>query len=314
MNGVLVTGANGFVGRHLCRTLGSRNIRVVGAGRDRIYDVDSCEISPIGNIGAATDWKQALNGISTVVHLAARVHEMNRGRNQSDDAYMEVNQRGTENLAEQAVASGVKHFVYLSTVKVNGERTEETPFTADDIPSPEGPYARSKWAAERALWRISSSTGLKVVVIRPTLIYGAGVKGNLLRLMSVIEKGLPLPFGAVSNRRSLLNVRNLCHFIETCIQSREAWGQTFMLSDGHDLSTPVLIEKLADAMNLEVRLIRVPPAVLRLVGRLTGKNEMVDRLCGNLQVDIGKNREILGWSPPFEVEQGLYEMASQWSV
>ena len=309
MNSVLVTGASGFVGRHLCMALSKRNIQVVGTARDIRYATDYCKIAATGDIGGDTDWRPVLQGISTVVHLAARVHVMGREENQADDAYMEVNLHGTMNLAEQAVASGVERFLYLSTVKVNGESTRGFRFAADDVPSPEGAYARSKWAAEQALWDIASATGLKVIVIRPPLIYGAGAKGNLQRLMSVIEKGVPLPLGAVRNSRSLLNVDNLTDFIATCLTHRDAWGQTFMLSDGRDLSTPELIEKLADSMKTRVRMVPVPVGLLRVVGRLTGKEAMIERLCSDLQVDIGKNRDLLGWTPPFEVEQGLLQMA-----
>ena len=309
MTRVLVTGADGFVGRHLCRDLIASGHKVVGSVRVERSTQNSCALIPVGDIGDRTDWEQALAGVSTVVHLAARVHVMRETASDPEKAFRDVNLHGTINLARQAALKGVEQFIYLSTVKVNGERTFTTPFTANDAPLPEDAYAQSKWEAEQALWKIAEKTEMDIIVIRPPLIYGAGAKGNLLRLMALINKGIPLPFAAIRNKRSLLNVHNLTHFINICLGHPVASGQTYMISDSMDLSTPELVSKLAKAMACRPKLFSLPVNLLRLAGALTGRAAIVDRLCGNLQVDIAKNHDLLDWSPPFGVDEGLSEMA-----
>jgi len=272
---VLVTGANGFVGRHLCRDLIASGREVVGAVRGEGCNSIGCETIDVGNIGEETIWKPASEAVSTVIHLAARVHVMRETESNPQQAFREINLRGTTNLARQAATMDVQQFVYLSTVKVNGERTYGTPFTADDTPAPVDAYARSKWETEQALWNLAGETGLNVIVIRPPLIYGAGAKGNLLRLMTLINKGIPLPFAAIRNQRSLLNVHNLTHFINICLGRPGASGQTYMISDGQDLSTPELVTKLAETMACQGKLFSLPVKLLRLAGALTGRGAVV---------------------------------------
>ncbi len=225
-------------------------------------------------------------------------------------AYRVVNVAGTRNLAEQAAALGVKRLVYLSSIKVNGERTEgESRFARNDEPLPEDPYGISKWEAEQALWDVSARTGLEVVVVRPPLVYGPGVKGNFWRLLRLVASGVPLPLGAVCNRRSLVGLDNLVDLLTRCVDHPAAAGQTFLVSDNHDLSTPALICRLARALGKSPRLLPVPPSMLRLAGSITGKAAEVERLIGSLQVDITHTREVLNWIPPMSVDEGLRKTA-----
>ncbi|MCU7904618.1 MAG: SDR family oxidoreductase [Candidatus Thiodiazotropha sp. (ex Epidulcina cf. delphinae)] len=304
----MVTGANGFVGRRLCRYLLSRGRTVRGAFRRYSPDWVLCEPVAIGGVDGDTDWKTALEGVDTVIHLAARVHVMQESEADPLAAFRRVNVAGSAALARQAAVAGVRRLIYLSSIKVNGERTAGTPFRADDPPRPEDPYGQSKWEAELALKQIAAETGLELVIIRPVLIYGGGVKGNLQRLIGLIRRGLPLPLARVNNRRSLLSIRNLLDFLDCCIDHPTAAGEVFLLADGSDLSTPQLLRKLAGAMGLSVRLIPVPVGLLRFAGRLTGRSAVIERLTGDLQVDIEKNRELLGWLPVIDVDEALAAM------
>ena len=226
------------------------------------------------------------------------------------EAYRVVNVEGTRNLAEQAAALGVKRLVYLSSIKVNGERTEVgSRFARVDEPLPEDPYGISKWEAEQALWDVSARTGLEVVVVRPPLVYGLGVKGNFRRLLRLVASGVPLPLGAVCNRRSLVGLDNLVDLLIRCVDHPAAAGQTFLISDNHDLSTLTLIRGLARTLGKSPRLLPVPLSILRLAGSITGKAAEVERLIGSLQVDITHTREVLGWTPPMSVDEGLRKTA-----
>jgi nucleoside-diphosphate-sugar epimerase len=308
---VLVSGANGFVGRILCRELIASGYEVVGAVTQKA-EITALPVSiSVGKVGGQTDWRAALTDVFAVVHLAARVHVMRETQPEQAEAYLEVNLRGTMQLAKQAASMGVRRFVYLSSVKVNGERTYGQPFSADDPTVPEDAYARSKWEAEKALWEIADKDGLQVAVIRAPLIYGAGVKGNLRKLIRLIQRRVPLPFGAIGNRRSFLNIQNLTHFIGVLLKHPDAMGETYMLSDGVDLSTPELIRKLAAALGCRPYLFPLPVSLLRLIGMATGHEASIDRLCGDLQVDITKNHDLLGWSPPYGIDEGLIAMARQ---
>lgn len=292
---VLVTGANGFVGRALVAGLEADGVAVEAATRQHV-----------GDIGAATDWTAALSGCSTVVHLAARVHVMHDAVSDPLLAFREVNAAGTLNLARQAASENVWRFVYLSSIKVNGEGREE-PYRESDNTAPQDLYAISKWEAEQGLRQIERETGMEVVILRPPLVYGPGVKANFLRLLRAVDKGWPLPLGAVENRRSLLYLGNLVDAIQLCLVHPAAAGQTYLLSDGEDVSSPELFRLLARAMGRPSRLLPVPPTWLRLAGWLLGRRAEVDRLLGSLVVDSSLIRQELGWSPPFQLDAGLTE-------
>jgi len=315
MSRILVTGANGFVGAALCRRLHSSGLLVRGVVRDReklpqrgVSESKDLEWAVLHDRSPEDETRQALQDVSTVVHLAARVHVM------ADDAedplreFRRVNRDWTEQLARTAALQGVRRFVYLSSIKVNGERSVR-PFTEQDPPNPHDPYGISKWEAEQALARVSSQTGLEIVVIRSPLVYGPGVGGNVLQLLHTIRRGIPLPLASVHNRRSLIYLENLVDALVRCVTDVRAAGQTYLVSDGEDLSTPELIRRLAKALELPARVWPVPPVMLRLIGSVAGKQAMIDRLLGSLQVDSSKIRKKLDWSPPYSVGQGFAETA-----
>ncbi|MCK4468842.1 MAG: SDR family oxidoreductase [Desulfobacterales bacterium] len=366
---ILITGANGFIGRALCKRLLADGYQVRGAVRGqektevgglrsavyaklrRARDVGGLR-AEVGNIGPETDWSEALDGIDGIVHLAARVHVMRESATDPLAVFRQVNVVGTERLARQAAEAGVERMVYISSVKVNGEgtdpqitqitrirekgtgvsrlrtrraralsRQEATPcqggqegelkefFSEKDVPEPQDPYAVSKWEAEQVLRDVEADTGLEVVILRPPLVYGPNVRANFLRLLRWVNKGIPLPLGMVDNRRSLVSLDNLVDFLITCIEHSTAAGETFLVSDGEDLSTPALIRRIALSMNIPARLIPVPVCLLRLGGSLLGKKSAVDRLCRSLQVDISKAKSVLGWKPPLSVDEGLVKTA-----
>jgi UDP-glucose 4-epimerase len=258
----------------------------------------------IGDINGATDWTTALNGCDAVVHLAARVHMMRDHACDPLALYRATNTEATLNLARQAAHAGVKRFVFISTIKVNGEG-RDTAYRETDTPALEDAYAISKWEAEQGLRRIEQETGLEVAILRPPLVYGPGVKANFLRLMQTVQKGWPLPLGAIRNRRSLLYLGNFVDAIQLCVEHPAAAGQTFLLDDGEPVSTPDLIRALARAMGRPARLLAVPVGVLELAGALLGKRAAVARLAGSLYVDSSAIRSRLGWTPPFSMEAGL---------
>lgn len=246
-------------------------------------------------------------GVSTVIHLAARVHVMHDSANDPLAAFREVNLDATLALAAQAAAAGVRRFVFASSVKVNGEATAaDHPYTERDAPAPQDAYAISKWEAEQGLRQIAASTGMEVVIIRPPLVYGPGVKANFAALMRAVQRGVPLPLGAVHNLRSLVGLDNLVDFIITCTRHPAAANQTFLVSDGADISTPDLVRAMARAAGRPARLLSVPVGVLASLASLLGKRAVVDRLCSSLQLDISKARELLQWTPPVTLEEGLH--------
>jgi nucleoside-diphosphate-sugar epimerase len=254
----------------------------------------------------STDWSIALEGVAVVVHSAARVHVMHDTEADPLAAFRAVNVEGTLNLARQAAAAGVKRFVFVSSVKINGESTQlGRAFTEVDLPNPQDAYGQSKHEAEQGLRQLSTDTGMKVAIIRPPLVYGPGVKANFASLMRAVQRGWPLPLGAVHNQRSLVALDNLVDFIVTCITHPQATNQTFLVSDGQDLSTTELVRGLAQAAGVPARLLPVPVWALQAGASLLGKGDAVQRLCGNLQVDISKARSLLGWVPPVSVEEGL---------
>ncbi|QIT55910.1 SDR family oxidoreductase [Aquisalimonas sp. 2447] len=302
---VLVTGCNGFVGDALVSGLAESGYSVRGAVRRHNGRGGSFEQVAVGEVGGATDWQRAVAGVEAIIHLVARTHATGeRGGGDLAD-YRPINVDGTRRLAEEAARAGVRRLVFVSSVKVNGERTTSEPFKASDTPAPEDAYGISKREAEQALAEVSARTGLEVVIVRPPLVYGPGVKGNFARLVKLVERGLPLPLGAVDNRRSLVALPNLVDLLVRCVEAPNAAGQTFLVSDGEDVSTPRLIRMLGEASGRRAPLVPVPTALLRLAGRLTGRSEQVDRLCGSLQVDISATREALGWTPPVQIKDAL---------
>jgi UDP-glucose 4-epimerase len=300
---VLVTGATGFVGRALCDHLTAAGHVVIPAVRRESGLPNEVMV---GEMGSSTDWRDALAGCDAVVHLAGRVHEMNDTQENPLAQYRSSNTEATLNLARQAAAAGVKRFVFISTIKVNGEG-RDAPYRESDAPAPVDAYAISKWEAEQGLQRIAADTGLEAVILRPPLVYGPGAKANFLRLMQVVQKGWPLPLGAIHNRRSVLYLGNLVDAIQLCVDHPAAAGHTFLLDDGEAVSTPQLIRAVAHAMGRPARLLSVPVGWLELAGTLLGKRSAVTRLAGSLFVDSSLIRSRLGWTPPFSMQAGLAE-------
>lgn len=309
MNKILLTGYSGFVGDFLFKKLLNLRFVVSYLGRKPLElnnalfyqaDIDHC-----------SNYSSALNGIDVVVHLAARVHIMNDNSTCPLDDFREVNTTGTINLARQAADAGVKRFVFVSSIKVNGESTLiDKPFTENDVRDPEDFYGQSKSEAEEQLLALGKETGLEIVIIRPTLVYGPGVKANFASLLNLVSKELPLPFGCITdNKRSLVSVRNLVDLIITCIDHPKASNQVFLVSDDHDVSTASMVKHMSHALGKSCTLIPVPLWCYRLVGKLTGKSDVVDRLVGSLQVDISHTKNTLGWIPPQTLEDGFKETA-----
>lgn len=300
----LVTGANGFVGAAVCARLQHDNVAVIGVARGSTAAPD-CIRGPA--LEADSDWSAVLQGVDVVVHAAARVHVMRDTAPDPLRAFRVVNVVGSLRLAQQAAAAGVRRFIFISSVKVNGEATlPGQPFTAVDAPAPQDPYGASKAEAEAGLRRLAAETGMEVTIIRPPLVYGPGVKANFLSLMRWVARGIPLPLGAIDyNRRSLVALDNLVDLIVTCIDHPVAGNQTFLVSDGEDLSTTALLRRLAIAMGTPSRLIPVPVSLLEWGAAIVGKRGMIQRLCGSLQVDIAPTIARLGWRPPMSVDEGL---------
>ena len=253
-----------------------------------------------------TDWNNALKCIDGVVHCAARVHVMQDNGTDSLQAYHEVNVKGTLNLAIQAAQAGVRRFVFVSSIKVNGEATQSGhPFTADDVPAPSDLYGVSKLEAEQGLREIEAQMGMEVVIVRPPLVYGPGVKANFATMMRWVARGVPLPLGAIRNARSMVALDNLEDLLVTCLKHPAAAGQTFLVSDGEDVSTTELLRRTAQAMNKKAFLLPVPQSMLELGATLFGKRAVAQRLCGSLLVDITKTRSLLSWTPPLTLDLGL---------
>lgn len=302
----LITGANGFVGKPLCAELLRQGQSVRTAVRSANTLIENAEVAAVGTIDGGTNWTDALRDIDVVIHLAARVHVMKDISADPLAEFLKVNLHGTVNLAQQAARAGIKRLVYVSSIKVNGERTSETaPFTELDKPNPQDPYAVSKWQAEQALQRIAQETNLEVVIVRPPLVYGPGVKGNFISLLTAIDKGVPLPLASANNARSLVYVGNLVDALSSCATHPAAAGQTYLVSDGEDVSTAVLVEKIARTLGRNNRSFHFPPALLRAMATLAGRSEQIDRLFGSLRVSNEKICGELSWSPPYTLEQGL---------
>lgn len=305
---ILVTGASGFIGSQLLNQLKSENTIVLGRTKpkggpyDKFLEKDLID---------SHDLKDLLINVNVVVHLAARVHVMSNDMCNSLEMFREINTRATINLANQAAKANVKRFVFVSTIKVNGEATDsDEPFTAADVHAPEDEYGISKAEAETELFEIGKATGMEVVVIRPTLVYGPGVKANFASLMNLVSKGVPLPFGCIrDNRRSLVSVTNLVDLIVTCIDHPKAANQVFLVSDDHDVSTSEMVLQMARVLGGAQWQIPVPRWCYQLLGKLLGKQDVVDRLLGSLQVDITHTKETLNWTPPQSLEEGFKQTA-----
>ena len=309
---LLLTGSTGFLGTALARRLvDDARYHLVAAVRRKDANVVSGSISMlVRDLQANTDWTSALSDVDVVIHTAARVHVMNDSAHDPLTEFRKINLEGTLNLAHQAEQMGVKRFIFISSIKVNGEETKfGKPFTADDAPDPVDPYGISKAETEQALLKLAASTGLEVVIIRPVLVYGLGVKANFLSMMQWLNKGLPLPLGGVHNKRSLVALDNLVDLIITSIDHPAAANQIFLASDGEDLSTTELLQRVGDALGRPAKLVSVPVGVINIVARLLGKRAVSQRLLGSLQVDITKTRELLNWQPPVGVDEALQKTA-----
>ncbi|NIU05472.1 MAG: SDR family oxidoreductase [Gammaproteobacteria bacterium] len=306
---VLVTGATGFVGRALCRELLRRGHTVVAAVRREAELPDGCETRLVAEIGPDTDWSATLVGIDAVAHLAARVHVMRASAADELAAYRRTNVEGTLRLARAAAQAGVERFVFLSSIKVMGEVSPHGPLTEADPPRPQDPYAVSKLEAERGLSEVAGRYAMGLVILRPPLVYGPGVKGHFHSLLRLVDRGVPLPLGAIDNRRSLLYLGNLADAIGLCLSHPAAPGKTFLLRDGEDLSTPDLVRRLAAALGRRSFLFSFPPSWLLPMARALGRGGQAERLLGSLCLEDRPIRQELGWPPPFTVQDGLRETA-----
>jgi nucleoside-diphosphate-sugar epimerase len=301
----LVTGANGFVGRHLCSTLINSGHIVKVLVRSAEFSVPGIEEKFVQDFSSGTDWSAVLKDVDVVIHLAARVHIMNSEELNIDEEYDRVNFNSTENFAKQAVNSGIKRFVYISSIKVNGEFTEQKPFTERDHCHPQDPYALSKYKAEQALFKIANTSSLEVVVIRPPLVYGPGVKANFYSLISAVDKMIPLPLGSLNNKRSMIYVGNLVDAIILSALHVNAVNKVFLVSDQVDLSLNELVRYIALFIGKRCMIFSFPLNCLSFIGKLTGKSKIISRLTQSLQINSSLISIELGWLPPYTVEEGL---------
>ena len=307
---ILLTGSTGFVGSAVLAKLIAIKIHPIIIVRKNIYLDSDVQQVVVASIDSRMGQLESLRECDVVIHAAARVHVMNDLAVDSLAEFREVNTLGTLNLAEQAAQAGVRRFIFISSIKVNGEQTfVGSPFNSDDSNIPTDPYGLSKYEAEAGLLKIAQETGLEVVIIRPPLVYGPGVKANFLSLLRWVHKGFPLPLGMINNKRSFVALDNLVDLICVCLDHPNAKDQIFLVSDDHDLSTTELLQGMAKALGQSSRLIPVPMFVLNSGARLLGKADIAQRLFSSLQVDISKTKALLGWSPPITVEQGLKKVA-----
>lgn len=314
MTRVLITGATGFLGNSLGRTLSlAGRFSIKAQARSSVESPWADEISRVTDLSDIQPSSNLFEEIDAVIHCAARVHVMNDTASNPLEEFRKVNVDGTLNLARLAAKAGVRRFIFISSIKVNGENTESGKiFKADDTPAPKDPYGISKMEAENGLKQIAAETGMELVIIRPVLVYGPGVKANFLTMMRWVHKGVPLPLGAIQNKRSLVALDNLIDLIVTCIEHPAAANQIFIASDGEDLSTSELLHRMASALGVRARLLPVPQSLLVNMAAVLGKKAMAQRLCGSLQVDISKAQELLGWTPPLSVDEGLRLVASSY--
>ncbi|MDH5444114.1 MAG: SDR family oxidoreductase [Gammaproteobacteria bacterium] len=306
MANILLTGATGFVGGRLLSMLQEQGHQCRAAIRRPSSTVDvHADSIVVGDIDANTDWSTAVAGMDVVVHLAARVHVMHDQADNPLAEFRKINLDGTRSLAEAAVKAGVKRFVYISTIKVNGERTKDKPFKADDIPAPSDPYAIAKWEAEKNLREIAQATGLEVVIIRPPLVYGPGVKANLQSLIKLVRKRIPLPLAGIKNKRSLVALDNLASLIMLACVHPNAAGHVFLAADDEALSTAELVGKIAKAFGQRSPVFYFPSRLIEFGIRLLGKQAVWQRLSGSLQVDNSAAKELMGWQPVTSMDEEL---------
>lgn len=303
---ILLTGPNGFIGKALCSALLGQGFDVRAVVRDR----ESAQSVPagaksivVGDIASVTDWAPLLDGVDVVVHLAARVHQMNGG---DDSLYQKINVDVTRELALACHKAGVQRFIFVSSVKVMGELTKPGEFWNEHTPCvPQDAYGQSKLAAEKILIDISRTTGLEIVILRFPLVYGAAVKANMAKLIQVVNSKIPLPFESIKNKRSLLYVGNAVDAIQICLKHPSACGETFLVSDGEDISTPELICQLASIQMHSACLFSFPPRLLRFIGKISGQSHVLERLLDSLVIDSSKIRRVLSWQPPYSLKDGL---------
>lgn len=312
MKKICVTGANGFIGKPLCKALISSGRSIQGLVRALDLKMKASDINylPIGNIESKVNWKDYLHGNDCVIHCAGKTHSMYDRKNLDD--YLLINTEYTKFLAKQASEAGVRRFIFLSSIKVNGESTSDTNnlkiFTNTDMPYPDDNYSISKFEAEKALWDIASNTGLEVVIVRAPLVYGFDVKGNLKNLMKLIQFRVPLPFSLIKNKRSLIGIDNLVNLLVRCIDHPDAKGKTFLVSDDEDLSTPKLIKYIELAMGRKSRMFPFPTGLLKIISYIIGRQTEMNRLISNLQVDCEYTKKTLNWSPPVSAKEGIRRM------
>ena len=311
---VLVTGANGFIGSEICRKLlaEGRSVKGVVRSPDRLSIVPD-KVVPvlIGTINGDTDWGVILNNVNVVVHSAGVAHKTDKRATEDLVEYRRVNVIGTERLARACSKAGVRRFVFLSSIGVNGEFIREKPFTENDVPSPMSAYAVSKLEAEQALREVSRKTGMEVVILRLPLVYGPDAPGNFGRLMSLIKTGLPLPLGNIKSLRSFIYVGNAVDAIMVCMLHALAAGETFLVSDGQDVSTPDLVKRIACAMKKRAVLFSLPLGILKMLCKIAGKTQDLEKVIGSMLVDCRKIRRLLGWTPPFTLEEGIGAMVNR---
>lgn len=300
---ILITGATGFVGRRVLEQLSKSNAKLVAFGRNA--PANDCDFVR-GELTGTANYSDAVEGCDVIIHIAGRAHVMNENKDQSLELYREINVAATLALARQAAAAGAKRFIFISSIKVNGEQTQNGhAFLSNDAPAPKDHYGISKSEAEIGLRSVAEETGMEVVIIRPPLVYGPGVKANFAAMLRLTSKNLPLPFGAIHNKRSLVALDNLVDLILVCIEHPAAANQTFLVSDDHDISTTELLSMMVRAYGKTPLFIPVPVSLFIAVGKLTGKQNIVNRLCGDLQVDINHTKQVLGWTPQVSVEDGI---------
>lgn len=305
---VLITGSNGFLGKFLCQYLSDKDYSIIAHTRTP-QAFSQSNIENI-NFDLNDDLDSVdLSGVNTIIHCAGRAHVMNETASSPLEAYRRINVEGTLNLARKAVQRGIKRFIYLSSIKVNGEEaTQQSPFKADDPIHTDDPYGLSKYEAEQALMKLADETGLEVVIIRPVLIYGPNVKANFKSMVSLATKKIPLPVGCLDNKRSMVSVYNLADLIHVCLTHPNAVGQVFLASDQDDISVKQLFEKLASLQNNKLIKLPVPKNLIFLLASFVGRSAMASRLCSELVVNTSKNTQILGWKAPYSTEQSLAKM------
>ena len=309
---ILVTGASGFIGKEVVNSiLAIEKSNKVAIAVRKNFDHPSERVlcHKIKSLEDKIDWSEALNNISVVVCCSGRAHVMNERSAKPLEAFRKVNVEGTLNLAIQSAKAGVKRFIFLSSIKVNGESTDQdVPFQADDNPSPKDAYAISKYEAEQGLLKIAANTNMEVVIIRPALVYGLGVKGNFLSMLNWVNSGIPLPLGAINNKRSFVAIDNLVSFIQACLYDPKAANQIFLVSDGEDISTSDLIKLIYKIYRKPNRLINVPVSWLKTIAAISGKRSIISRLCDSCQINIDKSCHLLDWKPPLSIDEGLKKL------